>query len=114
MRPAATASLPALQPPAYQRHDTPLASSRSPMVGCVSGCFMTVLTRCGGYGGSRVLTTKPSELTSPSFVVDPSGPATARHSGSSATRATAAVTREEGLGNETAGGEWKDPVDNTD
>src|SRR2546426_3518367 len=51
MSPAATASLPALQPPAYQRHDTPLASSRSPMVGCVSGCFMTVLTRCGGYGG---------------------------------------------------------------
>src|SRR3989454_5621078 len=51
MSPAATASLPALQPPAYQRHDTPLASSRSPMVGCVSGCFMTVLTRCGGDGG---------------------------------------------------------------
>src|SRR2546427_99597 len=51
MSPAATASLPALQPPAYQRHDTPLALSRSPMVGCVSGCFMTVLTRCGGDGG---------------------------------------------------------------
>src|SRR2546428_374680 len=51
MSPAATASLPALQPPAYQRHDTPLASSRSPMVGCVSGRFMTVSTRCGGDGG---------------------------------------------------------------
>ncbi len=63
------------------------------MVGCVSGCFMTVLTRCGGYGGSRLLTTKPSGLTSPSFVIDPSGPATARYSGSSPTWATAAVIR---------------------
>src|SRR5437899_3737017 len=108
MSPAATASLPALQPPAYQRHDTPLASSRSPMVGCVSGCFMTVLTRCGGYGGSRLLTTKPSELTSPSFVIDPSGPATARYSGSSATWATAAVVREWGLGDEPPWIGWED------
>src|SRR5438876_11425424 len=95
MSPAATASLPALQPPAYQRHDTPLASSRSPMVGCVSGCFMTVLTRCGGYGGSRLVTTKPPGLTPPSLVNDPSGPAPAPYSGSAPTGATGAGARKE-------------------
>src|SRR5438128_5128772 len=99
MSPAATASLPALQPPAYQRHDTPLASSRSPMVGCVSGCFMTVLTRCGGYGGSRVFTTKPSELPPPSFLIDPSGPGAPPYPGSAAAWAPAGVVRTVGMGN---------------
>src|SRR5438094_8923148 len=76
MSPAATASLPALQPPAYQRHDTPLASSRSPMVGCVSGCFMTVLTRCGGYGGSGVFKhTRPDDILAARGSA-PAGPAT--------------------------------------
>src|SRR2546430_14123912 len=78
MSPAATASLPALQPPAYQRHDTPLASSRSPMVGCVRGCFMTVGRRWGGYGGGGVLLTVAFMLAPPPLLISPSAPAPAR------------------------------------
>src|SRR5207249_10466281 len=100
MSPAATASLPALQPPAYQRHDTPLASSRSPMVGCVSGCFMTVLTRCGGYGGARVVSTEPSGATSPSFSIYPAGSGPPRDRGSPPTRAAAPPGRGEWFGYE--------------
>src|SRR5262249_60085454 len=65
INPAATASLPALQPPAYQRHDTPLASRRSPIVGCVNGCFTIVLRRCGGYGGAGGLSPEPPRRPPP-------------------------------------------------
>src|SRR2546427_6489575 len=75
IKPAATASLPALQPPAYQRHETPLASSRSPMVGCVNGCLTTVLTRWGGYGGAGGVSTPPAGAPPPPPVVAPPGPA---------------------------------------
>src|SRR5437867_10931344 len=98
MSPAATASLPALQPPAYQRHDTPLASSRSPMVGCVSGCFMTVLTRCGGYGGGGVLAAEPAGARRASVRGGPWGPGPARAPGAAAGGAGAAAVPVWGCG----------------
>ena len=55
--PLLTASAPAPQPAAYHRHVTPAASSRSAMVGTVCGVVRISGTRCGGYGGSRLLTT---------------------------------------------------------
>src|SRR2546422_9300310 len=98
MSPAVTASLPALQPPAYQRHDTPLASSRSPMVGCVSGCFMTVLTRCGGGRGWLGGVSKRRGGAPPPLLVAPPPPAPARvrREESSAARAVRAHRRTSG------------------
>src|SRR2546422_2866664 len=74
MSPAATASLPALQPPAYQRHDTPFASSRSPIVGCVSGRFMTVFSRCGGDGGGGGFWAETAGAPPPPLLVRPPRP----------------------------------------
>src|SRR2546426_9921459 len=97
MSPAATASLPALQPPAYQRHDTPLASSRSPMVGCVSGCFMTVLTRCGGYGGGRGVVGKTAAGPPPPPLVAPARPPPPPRPPAASPPGAAARARGEGL-----------------
>ena len=73
----------------------PAASSRSAIVGTVCGIFKMCVVRWGGYGGSRLLTTQPSGVTSPSFSTRPSGPTPAARSpsGASGYRATAAEIR---------------------
>src|SRR2546425_1875239 len=104
MSPAATASLPALQPPAYQRHDTPLASSRSPMVGCVSGCFMTVLTRCGGYGGGGGVFGENAGGAPPPPLFLPPGPPPPPRAGGLAPRGGGPPRRGGGVGEATPPG----------
>src|SRR5712692_2648507 len=71
IKPCFTASAPPPQPLAYQAHVIPAASSRSAIVGVVCGARRMCSVRCGGYGGSRLLTTQPSGSTSPSLSARP-------------------------------------------
>src|SRR5262249_3401956 len=107
-RPASTALAPSPQPLAYQRHVTPAASSRSAMVGAVWGARGMRSERWGGYGGSRLLTTRPAGSTSPSLTTRPSAPISARSAaGASGNTASAPEISSKWLANEPPWTPWK-------